>query len=479
MTTGPEYLTYKRIGEDLKSDIIFLEILGNKIVVLNSARAASELLEQRSAVYSDRICPPVLKDPELFDWSGSTGMLGYNDVWRHHRRMISKFLGSRESAQFHRIQERQTRCLLQRLMGATSQAQPFEDVEQIFLLSMASTMFELIYGYRLQSKHDPFFQGFQEILKHGMNAIMFTNFYVNLFPALSQIPDWVPGTGWKRTIRGGEITRHKHRLLRWNGSKLKLYVNSNYLINAGVAQPSLLGALLEEDLPSGLTLEERDRRLKELGLALYGGGTESSAGVLMSFVAAMVLNPEAQAKAQLELDTVLGPCSLPTISDRERLPYVNHLISEVIRWRPALPTALPHVCLEDDKYRGYDILKGTIIFGNVWAMSRNETVYPSPETFDPERFSDDQLPEIPVFGWGRRRCPGASFGESSVFISIASLLATFTFSDVKASKRRDIDVKLENTSNALFLELKPFEFKLDLRSRAHGELVRKSFDADQ
>ena len=58
----------------------------------------------------------------------------------------------------------------------------------------------------------------------------------------------------------------------------------------------------------------------------------------MSFVAAMVLNPEAQTKAQLELDTVLGPFSLPTISDRERLPYVNKLISEVIRWRPASPT---------------------------------------------------------------------------------------------------------------------------------------------
>ncbi|CAE6473677.1 unnamed protein product [Rhizoctonia solani] len=471
MTSGPEYLTYKRIGEDLKSDIIFLEILGNKIIVLNSMRAASDLLEQRSAIYSDRICPPVLKDPELYDWSGSTGMLGYNDVWRHHRRMISKFLGLRESAQFHRIQERQTRSLLQRLMGATSKAQPFEDVKQIFLLSMASTMFELIYGYRPQSERDPFFQGFQEILEHGMDVIMFTNFYVNLFPALARVPDWVPGTGWKRTIQ------------RWRDHKAQASVAPfewvKTQVSAGIAQPSLLGSLLEEDLPSGLALEERDYRLKELGLALYGGGTESSAGILMSFVAAMILNPEAQAKAQLELDTVLGPCCLPTIADRERLPYVNNLISEVIRWRPALPTALPHVCLEDDKYRGYDILKGTIIFGNVWSMSRDETVYPNPESFDPERFSDSQLPQIPVFGWGRRRCPGAPFGEASVFVSIASILATFTFSSVKDSKRGEIDAKLENTSNALFLELKPFDYKLNLRSESHGELIRKSCEADQ
>ncbi|KDN35434.1 hypothetical protein RSAG8_11572, partial [Rhizoctonia solani AG-8 WAC10335] len=267
MTPGPEYLAFKRISEELKSDIVFLEILGNRIIVLNSKKAASELLEQRSALYSDRLCPPVLNDPELFDWSGSTGMLGYNDVWRHHRRMMSKFLGSRESARFHRIQERQAQSLLRNMMDTASQAKPFEDVKQNFLLSMAATMFELIYGYRLQSKRDPFFQGFQEILEHGVNAIMFTNFYVNIFPALSRVPDWVPGTGWKRTIRGWRD--HKARAavapLEW----LKTQVD------AGIAQPSLLAALLEEDLPSGLTLEERDHRLKEMGLALYAGGTES------------------------------------------------------------------------------------------------------------------------------------------------------------------------------------------------------------
>ncbi|CUA69926.1 O-methylsterigmatocystin oxidoreductase [Rhizoctonia solani] len=466
MTPGPEYLTYKRISEDLKSDIIFLELLGNKIIVLNSMKAASELLEQRSALYSDRICPPVLKDPGLFDWSGSTGMLGYNDVWRHHRRMISKFLGSRESAQFYRIQERQARSLLRNLMDIAPQADPFEEVKEAFLVSMASTMFELIYGYRLHSKHDSFFQGFQKILEHGMDAVMLTNFYVNLFPALARVPDWVPGTGWKRTIRGWRDHKAQAAIapLEWVKTQ----------VSAGVAQPSLLGSLLEEDVPSGLTLEERDHRLKEMGLALYAG--ESSAGILMSFVAAMVSNPEAQAKAQQELDTVLGPRSSPTILDRERLPYVNNLISEVIRWRPALPTALPHVCLEDDKYQGYDITKGTIVFGNVWSMSRDEAIYSSPEDFDPERFSDGKLPQIPVFGWGRRRCSGASFGETSVFITVASLLATFTFS---RAKKQSEDVKLENTSNALFLELKSFEFEFNIRSKAHGELVHKHFEVDQ
>lgn len=35
-------------------DVIYLEALGQKIIVLNSIQAAEDLLERRSAIYSDR-----------------------------------------------------------------------------------------------------------------------------------------------------------------------------------------------------------------------------------------------------------------------------------------------------------------------------------------------------------------------------------------------------------------------------------------
>lgn len=50
-----------------------------------------------------------------------------------------------------------------------------------------------------------------------------------------------------------------------------------------------------------------------------------------------------QAKAQAELDTVVGPDRLPEFSDRSNLPYVNAIISELLRWQPVVPlgTSLP------------------------------------------------------------------------------------------------------------------------------------------
>lgn len=39
---------------DLGSDIIHAEVLGTDLIILNSAKAARELLERRSSLYSDR-----------------------------------------------------------------------------------------------------------------------------------------------------------------------------------------------------------------------------------------------------------------------------------------------------------------------------------------------------------------------------------------------------------------------------------------
>ena len=46
----------------------------------------------------------------------------------------------------------------------------------------------------------------------------------------------------------------------------------------------------------------------------------------------MVAFPETQRKAQEEIDSVLGTdMTLPSLQDRERLPYINAVITEALR----------------------------------------------------------------------------------------------------------------------------------------------------
>ena len=123
----------------------------------------------------------------------------------------------------------------------------------------------------------------------------------------------------------------------------------------------------------------------------------------------MVLHPEAQKKAQAEIDSLLGSARLPTFADQEHLPYLSALVKECWRWEIGLPMGLAHRLASDDVYKGYFIPKGTIVIPNTYQVMNDEEVYPDPSAFKPERYLKDgkvdpsaKNPTFAAFGYGRR-----------------------------------------------------------------------------
>ncbi|CAE6444282.1 unnamed protein product [Rhizoctonia solani] len=463
---GLDHEAYLKLGKQLNSDIIYMNMMGQPVVILNSARAASDLLEKRSAIYSDRVNAQMVENPALLDWSGFIPVLPYADLWRRQRRRMNNWLNIRAVRQFDGLQQDAVRLLLSRLLNTISTPHPFEKVKHEFFFAMGSVTFRLAYGYRPSSDQDPFFVNAVEATDNLFSAMMISNFLVNAFPVLSYVPDWFPGSGWKQTAR--KWREHKNHAVD------APYEWTKQQVAAGEFEPSVLSALLQDHaLTSGLSVADRDKELKELAYVLFVGGTDTSATALVSFVAAMIVNPEVQTKAQAEIDSVLGYATrLPTTLDEARMPYVRNLILEILRWQPVTPTGgAPHACYQDDVYRGYDIQKGTMVYGNAWAMSRDETVYKDPENFEPDRFLDSNVPPLPGFGWGRRKCPGTHFAETSLFLGVSSLLTTFTFSRKRDEEGKEIIPAIEGASNSLTAVLKPFDFELRPRSERHRQLI--------
>ncbi|KAF8668091.1 cytochrome P450 [Rhizoctonia solani] len=410
---------------------------------------------------------PMVQDPTLFNWGNQSALLGYGDLWRSHRRMLNNWLNARAVTQFHPIQEQHIQPLLRQLVRLVDDPQPFEKVKHSIFINAASSVLKLAYGYTLQEDNDKIFEMIHHTNKHLLMAGTFTNFLVNVLPPLSYVPHWFPGAGWKRTAYRWRMLKEQALSIPYEWTKAQ--------IASGTAEPSILSTLLQNlTLTSHMKEDERESNLKEVAHVIVAAGTDTvntfsitevytadccgisqTSTALVAFVAAMVLNPDVQLKAQKELDTVLGPTSLPTMSDHDQLPYIRNLIQEVLRWQPVAPTewlhisAIPHACWQDDNYEGYDIRKGTVV-----AITRDEKIYKDPEAFDPDS-----------------KCPGIHFAEASLFITIASLLATFTFSRRRGPDGREIIPDIENISNAIVMELKPFEFELKLRSPSHRQLI--------
>ena len=82
---------------------------------------------------------------------------------------------------------------------------------------------------------------------------------------------------------------------------------------------------------------EMEDIIKWCSSALYAGGADTTVAATTTFVLCMVLNQDAQQKAQAEIQNVVGHERLPTLDDRKDLPYVNALIKEVLRWAPPAP----------------------------------------------------------------------------------------------------------------------------------------------
>ena len=59
--------------------------------------------------------------------------------------------------------------------------------------------------------------------------------------------------------------------------------------------------------------------------------------MLSVFMLAMVLYPDEMKRAQAEIDTVVSKDRPPTFEDQPRLPYVNALVKELLRWKPVSP----------------------------------------------------------------------------------------------------------------------------------------------
>ncbi|KAF5387427.1 hypothetical protein D9757_007798 [Collybiopsis confluens] len=202
---------------------------------------------------------------------------------------------------------------------------------------------------------------------------------------------------------------------------------------------------------------------------LFGAGLHTMSSGISSFFLAMAMNPVAQKRAQAEIDLVCSNSQrLPGFADRSALPYVEALVREVLRWGAITPLGLPHRFTEDETYKGLMIQKNMHVFANIGAISFDPESYPEPEVFRPERYlgaNPQPDPRKFVFGYGRRLCPGNALAEQTMFIVIASTLATF---DICAREGEQYGIA---RTDGVIAHNKPFHVDIIVRSPVAKDLI--------
>ncbi|KAK0500318.1 cytochrome P450 [Armillaria luteobubalina] len=240
-------------------------------------------------------------------------------------------------------------------------------------------------------------------------------------------------------------------------------------LNAGMAPSSLVSINLTKMNNIGMPEEKEHLEvIRNTASVAFAGGADTTVSTVLSVILAFLLYPEVQAKAQAELDTVVGHSRLPNFDDRAQLSYINAIVLEALRWNPVIPGGVPHRTVKEDVYKGYYIPAGATIVGNVWAILHDEKDYPNPLVFDPNRFlpEDGKEPQpepTAAFGFGRRICPGRHLALNTTWIAVASMAATLSFSKAVDSEGRVIEPSDTYTDGLLSF---PAPFKCTIKARS-------------
>lgn len=410
-------LSYMKWSKEYQSDILSFNMLSQRLVVLNSVRAAKDLLAIRSAIYSDR---PQFTVYESMGFDRTLAFLRWNGpFFRLHRRLAQTYFLKHKMSRYEKSQQREVSVVLKKLAS-----DPASNVEQVMARFSASIIFAISYGIKIQSDDSPFLKMAADVSYAVSNGGAVIGSPVDFLPFLVHLPSWLQDKALRWAAK-------------WRPAITKVHDDPfQFTKDSPPDQSNCFARELinreEQLLEKGLAPEMDEHAMKGLATTLNMAGYETTWATTTFFLHYMVLHPEVQLKAQKILDEVVGRDRLPTLDDQHKLPYIDYIINEVLRINPAVPLGIPHRLIQDDEYDGYFIPAGSTVIANTYAMMHDDRVYSSPEKFDPGRYAPienggkgEPLP-VGHFGFGRRICPGRHLAEASIWLATSSILSTMS-----------------------------------------------------
>ncbi|GFF43267.1 fumitremorgin C synthase [Aspergillus lentulus] len=430
---------HKKLGP-----IIKLEMGQRTVIVLGNHETVNELLNRRGKVYCSP--PRFAFCGDCMSKSTFPIFLPYSTRRREIHRLLVTTLAPSACKAYADVQERESLRLAFRLLVSDA------NIKNIWAYSVGVST-TLTSGQQMTPDEEEEIGDFQQAFKGIKGTLSKENLFLELYPFLNILPR--PINRWKKT---GEAHR-QHLISLWTRRVERGLKNSNWNWTR----------ILHDNKPQDMSRDEFLFLVAELEIA----AVSSTALLIMMFTATALKNPAATQRVREEIDAVIGAERLPTFNDQERLPLLNAYIKEIFRWKSFAPLSMPFTGLEDSDYMGYHIPSDALVIANLWALNMDPEVYTDPESFRPERWLENpELPDPPVFGFGRRVCPGELFGKNSLFIAFAQILWAFDILPPDEGAR-GLPPSQSNTAMALIANWDINHVKFKLRSPDRAQAIEE------
>ncbi|XP_073494639.1 cholesterol 24-hydroxylase-like [Phyllobates terribilis] len=193
-------------------------------------------------------------------------------------------------------------------------------------------------------------------------------------------------------------------------------------------------------------------------VTFFIAGQETTANQLSFVVMELGRYPEVLAKAQAEVDEVIGSKRDIDYEDLKKLQYLTQVLKESLRLYPTAP-GTSRVSVEEIVVEGVRIPAGSNVMFNTYVMCRMEKYFKDPLHFDPDRFHPDApKPNTNIyfpFSLGPRTCIGQVFSQMEAKVVMVKFLQRFDFELVEGQSFRFYDIGTLRPLDGVLCRLRP------------------------
>ncbi|WP_347551838.1 cytochrome P450 [Pseudalkalibacillus hwajinpoensis] len=226
--------------------------------------------------------------------------------------------------------------------------------------------------------------------------------------------------------------------------------------NGDQGEDDLLSHMLKgKDPETGEPLDDENIRFQIITFLI--AGHETTSGLLSFTLYYLMNNPDKLAKAQEEVDRVVGD-AIPDYKQVKQLKYVRMILNESLRLWPTAP-AFSLYAKENTTLNGeYAVEKDDVFTLLIPELHRDKSVWGEDvEAFIPERFEDPSA--IPhhtykPFGNGQRACIGQQFSLHEATLVLGMIIQHFDLID-HANYQLDVKETLTLKPDGLKMKVKP------------------------
>ncbi len=160
-------------------------------------------------------------------------------------------------------------------------------------------------------------------------------------------------------------------------------------------------------------------------------GHHTTAGTAAWTLLELARQPEQLERGLDELDAHFGRDGEVTFQSLREIPVLENIIKEVLRLHPPLIFLIRKV-MQDFLFKGYTVKAGKYVCASPRVSHRIADVFPDPEKFDPERYSEARQEDAKPFSWiafggGKHKCSGNAFAMLQLKAIFSVLLRRYTF----------------------------------------------------